>query len=71
MMQASDEDDYKKLAKVMQYLHGSCKLTLTIELGEPAWVESSYAILNAIKKLRGIFMTLAEGATYSASSNQK
>jgi len=61
----------RNFAKVMQYLRGSCKLTLTIELGEPAWVDSSDAILNAIKKLCGIFMKLAEGATYSASSNQK
>jgi len=42
-VQALKEDDYKKLARVMQYLQCKSEMTLTIEPGKhPSWwVESS------------------------------
>jgi len=41
-----DEDDYKKLARVIQYLMVSTSMTLTIKpTNSPKWwVDSSYAI---------------------------
>jgi len=42
-VQSPDEDDYKKLTRVMQYIHCTRELTLTIEPGTDAqwWVDSS------------------------------
>jgi len=67
------DNDYKKLAKVMRYLHGIRELTLTIELSNHPSLEvgSSNTLHPYRKSNSGIFMTLAKGATYRASSKQK
>jgi len=66
-------DDYKKLAKVMQYLQGTRDLTLTIEPSDhPSWwLDSSYDVHPYMRSIRGIFMTLGRGGTYLTSSKQK
>jgi len=66
-------DDYKKLAKVMQYLQGTRDLTLTIEPSDhPSWwLDSSYAVHPYMRSNCGIFMTLGIGGTYLTSSKQK
>jgi len=72
-VQSPDEDDYKKLTRVMQYLQCTRELTLTIELGTNAqwWVDSSYAVHPDMHSHSGIMMTLGKGATYSTSCKQK
>ena len=57
-----DEDDYKKLAKVIQYLKGNIDMTLTIEpTSSPQWwVDSSYAVHPHMKSITGIFMTIGK-----------
>jgi len=68
-----DEDDYKKLAKVIQYLKGNIDMTLTIEpTSSPQWwVDSSYAVHPDMKSHIGIFMTIRKGGTYKSSCKQK
>jgi len=68
-----DEDDYKKLRKVMQYIRNMKDLTLTIEpIPDPKWwVDSSYAVHLDMRGHTGVVMSLGKGATYSKSTKQK
>jgi len=73
MVREQDTDDYKKLTKVMQYIHNTRDMTLTIEPDGEAkwWVDSSYAVHPDMKSHTRIYMTLGKGATYTASCKQK
>jgi len=68
-----DEDDYKKLSRVIQYLRGTKDMSLTIERNNSPrwWVDSSYAVHPDMKSHTGIFMTIGKGGTYTASCKQK
>ncbi len=72
-VQSPDEDDYKKLTRVMQYLRCTRELTLTIEPGVDAkwWVDSSYAVHPDMRSHSGIMMSLGKGVAYSTSCKQK
>jgi len=72
-VQNPDEDDYKKLTRVIQYLRDTTKLTLTIEPDDNPrwWVDSSYAVHPDMKSHTGIFMSLGKGGGYTASRKQK
>jgi len=65
-VQSPDEDDYKKLTRVMQYLHAHKNLTLTLEPGKQPhwWVDSSYAVHPDMHSHSGIVMSLRKGAAY-------
>ena len=68
-----NEDDYKKLTRVMQHLRCTRELTLTIEPGSNAqwWVDSFYAVHMDMQSHTGIMMTFGKGVTYSTSFKQK
>jgi len=68
-----DEDNYKKLTKVMQYIRNTKYLTLTIEPStDPKWwVDSSYAVHLDMRSHTGVIMSLGKSATYSTSTKQK
>jgi hypothetical protein len=63
-----DKDDYKKLAKVMQYIRCTRSLTLTIEpSADPKWwVDSSYAVHLDMRSHTGVVMSLGKASTYSS-----
>jgi len=65
-----DEDDYKELACVIQYIRDMRDITLTIEADDNPrwWVDSSYAVHPDMKSPTGILMSI--GCTYTASSKQ-
>jgi hypothetical protein len=67
-----NEDDYKKLTRVMQHLRCTRELTLTIEPGINAqwWVDSFYAVHMDMQSHTGIMMTFGKGVTYSTSFKQ-
>ena len=67
-----DEDDYKKLTQVMQYIRNTKYLTLTMEPStDPKWwVVSSYAVHLDMRSHMGVVMSLGKGATYSLSTKQ-
>ena len=60
-----DEDDYKKLFRVIQYIRDTQHMTLTIEPkpnNDPmCWVNISYAINPDMKSHTGIFMSIGKG----------
>jgi len=66
-VQAPDDNSYKKITKVMQYLHCTKELTLTIKPGDSAhlWVDSLYTIHSDMCSHSGIFMMLRIGVAYS------
>jgi len=72
-VKSPDNDYYKKLARVIQYLRGTQDLTLTIELDDHPnwWVDSSYAVHPDMRSHSGIIMTLGKGAIYSSLCKQK
>jgi len=72
-VQSPDEDDYKKLKRVMQYLRCTRELTLTIKPGSNKqwWVNSSYAVHLDMQSHSGIMMKFGTGVTYSTSCKQK
>jgi len=68
-----DTYNYKKITKVMQYLRNTKSLTLTIEPGDKPkwWVYSSYTIHPDMRSHTRIYMSLGNGAMYTALCNQK
>ena len=74
-VKASDEDDYKKLARVMKYLRGTVDMPLTLETDDihvvKWWVDASYAVHQDMKSHTGGTMSLGKGGIYSTSTRQK
>jgi hypothetical protein len=72
---APDEDDYKKLTRVMRYLQGSIELKLALSAdGSGAiqwWVDASYGVHADMKGHTGGTMSMGKGSIYSTSSGQK
>ena len=70
-----DEDDYKKLARLMKYLQGTKGMSLTIEPENLQvvkwWVDASYAVHHDMKSHTGGFMSMGKGTMYGTSTKQK
>ena len=62
-VQKLDTDDYKKLARVMQYLCNTRELALMIKpSAHPRWwVDSSYTVHPDMRSHSGLHMTLVKG----------
>ena len=71
----SDEDDWKKLKRVLSYLKGTIDLTLTLSANclntTKWWIDASYAIHSDMKGHTGGMMSLGQGAIYVKSVKQK
>jgi hypothetical protein len=69
------EEDEKKLIKVLQYLHGTLDLTLTLTGSEDmivtAYIDASYAVHNDCKGQTGVAISVGKGTVYAKSSKQK
>ena len=74
-VQEPDQDDYKKLARVMKYLRGSSDLVLTLEANNMNivkwWVDASFAVHPDMRSHTGAMMTMGGGAIYASSTLQK
>jgi hypothetical protein len=74
-VQAPDEDDYKKLARVMRYLRGTPDMVLTLEGSGMNvvkwWADASFAVHADFKSHTGGAMSLGKGVVYSTSTRQK
>ena len=70
-----DEDDLKKLARVVKYLRATQDMTLTLGLQNDGvmtwWVDASYAVHNDMKGHTGGTMSLGHGSIYTSSTKQK
>jgi hypothetical protein len=70
-----DQDDYKKLGRVMRYLRGTLDMPLTLEAESTSvikwWVDASFAVHPDMRSHTGGIMSLGRGAIYSSSTKQK
>ena len=70
-----DEDDWKKLLRLMQYINCTINLELTLSIKSfnsiKWWVDASYAIHLNMRGHTGATMTLGKGSIFSASTKQK
>jgi hypothetical protein len=74
-VQKSDQDDWKKLGRVMKYLNGTRKLVLTLEADDTQilkwWIDGSYATHHDMRSHTGGMLSLGKGAAYASSIKQK
>jgi hypothetical protein len=70
-----DEDDYKKLTRVMKYLDSTVDLPLVLAANDTGkvrwWVDASFAVHVDMKSHTGGTLSLGKGSIYSTSSKQK
>ena len=70
-----DEDDSKKLARILKYLSGTRDLVLILESDGTGtvkwWVDVAFAVHHGMKIHTDGMMTMGRGALYSASNKQK
>ena len=66
-----DEDDYKKLERLMKYLRATVDLPLTLKSDGTGvinwWVDASFAVHPDMRSHTGGMMSLGRGAVYSGS----
>jgi hypothetical protein len=77
-VKAPDTDDYKKLARVMQYLRGTVDMPLILETDDTHivkwWVNASFAVHEDMKSHTGgtmFAMLMGKGAIYGTSTKHK
>jgi hypothetical protein len=74
-LQKPDEDDYKKLARVLKYLDSKVDMQLVLVMDNTGkiwwWVDASYAVHADMKSHTGGTLSLGKGSIYSTSSKQK
>ena len=70
-----DEDDYRKLGRVLKYLQSTYDLILRLEGDQDGkvlwWADASYATHPDMKGQTGGCMTMGKGAVITASNKQK
>jgi Reverse transcriptase (RNA-dependent DNA polymerase) len=70
-----DNDDYKKLTRVMKYLRATIAMPLTLEAHDVQvikwWVDASFAVHPDMKSHTGGAMSLGKGTIYGTSTRQK
>ena len=74
-LQNPNEDDYKKLTRLIRYLHGSKCLILTLRANNDGivwwWIDASYAVHDDMKGHTGAALSLRKGGIYSGSWKQR
>ena len=74
-VQSPDEDDYKKLCRVMRYLQATLDLPLRLVCDGSGvvrwWVDAAYTVHSDMKGHTGATMSLGSGSAYSSSTKQK
>ena len=70
-----DEDDYRKLTRMIQYLRGTKGPILTLWANDDGivrwWIDASYAVHNDMKGHTGATLLLGKGGIYSRSCKQR
>ena len=74
-LRSPDEDDYKKLIRMMQYLHGTKGMVLTLRASDEGiirwWIDAPYAVHEDMKGHTGAALSLGKGVIYSGSWKQR
>ena len=70
-----DEDDWKKLKRMLQYINATINMKMTLSVDDliiiKTWVDASYATHNDMKSHTGANITLGKGTIYARLLNQK
>jgi hypothetical protein len=70
-----DEDDYKKLTRVMRYLQATLDLKLVLSADGSGivrwWVDAAYGVHSDMKGQTGGTLSLGKGSVYSSAAAQK
>ena len=70
-----DEDDNKKISRILKYISGTRDLVLTLESDGTGrvkwWVDEAFTVHHDTKSHTGGMMSMGRGAVYSASNKQK
>ena len=71
----ADEDDWKKLKRLLQYLHGTIDMPLTLSIDNMSviktWVDAAYGVHNDMRSQTGGAIMMGKGVLHSKSSKQK
>ena len=71
----ADEDDWKKLRRLMQYIKNTLDLKLTLSAKDMNivkwWVDAAYAVREGCRSQTGSTMSLGQGTIMSKSTKQK
>jgi hypothetical protein len=71
----ADEDDWKKLKRLLEYLHSTANMPLTLSIDNlsviKSWVDASYAIHKDMRSHTGGIIMMGKGTLYARSSKQK
>ena len=71
----ADEDDWKKLKRLLQYLRSTIKLKMTLSADSMSsvkwWVDASYGVHNDMRSNTGGCMMIGRGALFIKSSKRK
>ena len=71
----ADEDDWKKLKRVLQYVNSTIDLPLTLSIDKlcilKTWVDAAFAVHDDMKSHTGSMITLGKGAFHASSKRQK
>ena len=74
-LQNPNEDDYKKLTRLVRYLRGSKELILTLCANNDGiirwWFDASYAVHHDMKGHTGATLSLGKGGIYNRSWKQR
>jgi hypothetical protein len=74
-VKSPDEDDWKKLTRMIRYLRGTPKLALTLSSTSTAtpkwWVDGSHGVHPTLRGHTGGCMTLGAGMQQNTSTSQK
>ena len=70
-----DQDDWKKLTRMMRYLNGTKELKLTLKANSANiikwWIDAAYAVHNNMRSHTGATMSMGKGSILSKSTKQK
>ena len=71
----ADKDDWKKLKRLLEYLHGTLAMPLTLSIDSMSviktWVDASYALHGDMRSHTGRTIMMGKGVLYGKSSKQK
>ncbi len=74
-VKCADDDDYKKLGRVIRYLRDTKDLVMTLEADNTyiikQWVHASFVVHQDLRSHTGGTMTMGKESVYSTSTRQK
>ena len=75
LLRYPNEDDNKKLGRIIRYLRGTRELVITLESEDTGtvkwWVDAAFAVYHGMKSHTSGIMSMGRGALYSASNKKK